>query len=266
MTNDFIWYELITSNADAAQAFYGAVVGWTFGDSGQAGMDYRVLMAEDVAIGGLMATPTGSASAGMKPSWYAYVAVPDVDAVVARFEGAGGTVWMPARTMDNVGRMAMVADPQGAALYVMTPAMSGPDGNGSDGNGNRPSPYAPNKPGHVGWNELHTSDGDAALAFYTQHLGWRHTSDMDMGPMGQYHLFSGGGEAPLGGMMSDGNFPHPLWLYYLNVDNIDTASQRVVAAGGTILHGPHAVPTGMWIIIGLDPQGAMFSLLGPKIT
>jgi predicted enzyme related to lactoylglutathione lyase len=60
------------------------------------------------------------------------------------------------------------------------------------------------------------------------------------------------------------NSPVPFWLFYLNVDDIDAAVARVQEKNGQILMGPHQVPGDQWIILGLDPQGAMFALVGPK--
>jgi uncharacterized protein len=81
--------------------------------------------------------------------------------------------------------------------------------------------------------------------------------------MGTYYLF-GPADSNMGGMMTSPNFPRPAWLYYFNVDNIDTAKARVEGAGGQILFGPQQVPTGDWILQVTDPQGAMFGLLGPR--
>jgi predicted enzyme related to lactoylglutathione lyase len=91
---DFIWYELLTRDADAAQRFYGEVVGWTAINSGQPGMDYRIFDAGDGMAGGLM--QINDQMPGAKPVWLGYVAVPDVDAAVAEWTVAGGRVQMPA--------------------------------------------------------------------------------------------------------------------------------------------------------------------------
>ena len=87
-----------------------------------------------------------------------------------------------------------------------------------------------------------------------------------MGSMGIYSLFNIGGDAaaePMGGMMNSQGFPRPMWLYYFNVEDIDAAKDRVVAAGGSVQTGPHQVPTGQRMIQARDPQGALFALLGP---
>jgi predicted enzyme related to lactoylglutathione lyase len=88
---------------------------------------------------------------------------------------------------------------------------------------------------------------------------------MDMGPMGTYRIFNNGGPA-IGAVMTRDrkNSPVPFWLYYFNVEDIDAAATRIKEKSGQVIMGPHEVPGGLWIILGIDPQGAMFSLVGPK--
>ena len=253
MLSSFIWYELLTSDPGAAATFYGAVLGWTVRDSGQPGMDYRIFNMHGVDVGGLMALPPGAAEAGMRPGWFGYISVADVDKCVARIVAAGGAEHMPVMSVPGVGRMAMVADPQGASLYVMSPIGRGPA-----------TSFAPGKPGHGGWHELHTKDWAAALAFYSAQFGWAKVHAMDMGPRGTYLQFNFGSGDMVGGMMNDSKGPRPYWLYYFNVDDIAAAAKRVAANGGETLIDPHQVPTGDWIIQGRDPQGARFALVGGK--
>ena len=252
----FIWYELLTTDVEAAARFYGAVVGWASADSGMPGADYRLWSIGGAAIGGLMAVPAEAASRGMRPAWLGYVAVADVDASVAGVTTAGGAVHMAPTDIPGVGRVAMVADPQGAPFYVMAPAGMAPDDVG-----HRPA-FAPGMPGHGGWHELHATDAEAALAFYGAQFGWAKSDALDMGPMGTYLLFNTGGDA-VGGMMN-GRGPRPGWLYYFNIEDIDAAKLRVEQAGGAVLNGPHEVPGGSWIIQARDPQDAMFALVGPR--
>ncbi len=247
----FIWYEMLTTKVDAAATFYGAVVGWTADASPQAGMDYRLWSIGGQAVGGLMKIPADAAAAGMRPAWLGYVSVDDVDASVAAMKADGGTALMPAMDVPNVGRMALVADPQGAAFYVMKPMGEGP------------SPaHAAGVAGHGGWHELHTTDWSQALAFYAKHLGWGKSDALDMGPMGTYLLFNAGGEA-IGGIMNNPNFPRPMWVYYFNVATIDAAKDRLIAAGGEVVMGPMEVPGGGWVLQGRDDQGALFALFAP---
>lgn len=155
---EHIWYELLTSDPDAAGAFYTDVLGWSIAPAGMEGIDYRIISAPDgMAVAGLMKMPDGM---GDGPIWLGYVGVDDVDRTVAELEAAGGQVHMPAVTMEGVGRMAMVADPQGAVFYVMRGE-----------SGERSEAFA-DRTGHAMWNELATSDPDAAADFYKRLFGW----------------------------------------------------------------------------------------------
>ena len=251
----FIWYELITSDVDAAAKFYSTVVGWTAKPSTNPDMDYRAWAMGDVMVGGLMAMPAPAADQGMRPLWLGYISVPNVDDSVAKITAAGGALDMPAFDIPHVGRIAMVRDPQGAAFYVMTPLASLGD--------QQSTAFSPGTPGHCGWNELHAQNWQTAFDFYSTQFGWQKSTAMDMGAMGTYQLFNAGTH-DIGGMMNSPNFPRPIWLYYFCVEDIDAAKQRSEEAGGKTLNGPHEVPGGSWIIQGQDPQGAMFALVGPR--
>ena len=109
---DFIWYELLTPDAAASAAFYEAVLGWRVGDQ----PDYRAITATDGMVGGMLPLTADMTQGGARPCWLGYVSVEDVDATVASIEQGGGRVLMPARDIPNVGRFALVTDPQGAAF------------------------------------------------------------------------------------------------------------------------------------------------------
>ena len=116
----------------------------------------------------------------------------------------------------------------------------------------------------MGWHELHAGDGATAFRFYSGLFGWKKAEAMDMGPMGIYQVFSID-KVPTGGIMTKTpQMPAPMWVYYFNVDVIDTAMKRVREAGGQVAFGPQEVPGGSWILQRLDPQGALFALVGPK--
>jgi predicted enzyme related to lactoylglutathione lyase len=251
----FIWYELLTSDTKAAQAFYGSVVGWTPKDSGmtdQTGMEYILFNAGETMIAGLMALTDEMRQRGVPPNWTGYVYVDDVDAATAQAKSLGGKAYMEPHDIPNVGRFAVIGDPDGAAIALFKP--NGPDG---------PEPPM-NTPGHVGWHELYANDGQKAFAFYAAMFGWERSTGMDMGPMGTYQIFARNGQ-DIGGMMNKpAEVPVPCWLYYFNVGDIDAAAERVKAGGGAVLNGPMEVPGGMWIVQCADPQGAMFALVGSR--
>ena len=257
MANGFIWYELMTSEPDAAIAFYEAVVGWKAEDMAIPEMgDYRytILNAGGRGIAGLAALPDECKDL-TGPGWFGYVQVPDTDAAAAAIEAAGGKVHMPPDDIPSVGRFAMVADPTGAPFYLLTPLPRD----------DAPPALARMAAGNCGWHELHAGDGDAAFAFYSEQFGWRESSTMSMGPMGTYRLWSADGGEAIGGMMTKmPRMERPIWLFYFVVDSVEAAAARIAAAGGTVINGPMAVPDGSWIVQGIDPQGAMFALVSEK--
>lgn len=244
----FVWYELVTPDPAAAERFYADVVGWSAKDAGMPGMSYTLFSAGETAVAGAMALPEGA-----RPGWIGYVAVADVDATAAAVERAGGTVHRAPDDIPEVGRFAIVADPQGAVFALFR---------GAGDMEWQPAPTG--TPGNGGWHELMASEWQAAFEFYSGLFGWTRAEPFDMGEMGIYQLFAAGGET-IGGMMTrPESVPAPFWLYYFNVEAIDAAKDRAEAGGGRIVNGPMEVPGGSWIVHGLDPQGAMFALVAPK--
>jgi uncharacterized protein len=250
--NTFVWYELMTSDMDAAEAFYREVVGWGAQDWGQPEMRYKIMSAGERPVAGLMPLPAEFKQAGGRPAWVGYIGVEDVDAATERLREAGGTVHRAPADIPEVGRFSVVADPQGALFMLFTPSRG------------ENAPASPMTPGHVGWHELYAADGESAFAFYAGQFGWTKDQAMDMGPMGTYQLFAAGSHA-IGGMMTKpAQMPVPAWLYYFVVPGIDAAAARVKESGGQVLNGPMEVPGGAWIIQCMDPQGAMFALVAAR--
>ncbi|MBI5838405.1 MAG: VOC family protein [Candidatus Eisenbacteria bacterium] len=251
-TQSFFWYELMTTDRNAAYAFYRKIVGWEGKDFGGGGTPYTVLSVGASGIGGMMDLSPEMCGAGLRPCWMGYISVDDVDACVARIVAAGGKIHRAPADIPGVGRFAVVADPHGAGFMLLKG--SSPEGY---------TPPAPGARGTIGWHELHAGDGIPAFEFYSSLFGWTKAEDMDMGPLGVYRLFAAG-DAPIGGIMTKmKESPMPFWLFYFNVDAIDAATALVKENGGQVMNGPMEVPTGQWIVQCLDPQGAMFALVAP---
>jgi predicted enzyme related to lactoylglutathione lyase len=249
----FVWYELLTTDVGPAAAFYHEVLGWSAQDASTPEFQYRVLSGADGPACGLMALPPEARRSGATPRWVGYVAVDDVDACATRLKALGGSIYVPP-TDSNIGRISIVADPQGATLALVQGLKQRlriglPAGGG-------------NKAGRVGWHELLASEGGQAFAFYNALLGWRKAGE-DVGLDG-YRLFSAGADV-LGGIFTKlPRAPFPFWLYYFNVADLGVALQRVMRHGGRIAQGPVELPDGIWIARCIDPQGAMFALQGKR--
>ena len=252
----FVWYELVSQDAEKAQAFYGEVLGWTVRPYPMGGFDYEMIYAGDTMIGGY-ASPQHSAhwerparGDSRASHWISYVSVEDVDAAAKAASTSGGKVVEAPFDAPGVGRMARIADPQGAQLFLMRSAT----GDAAD------VPVTPH--GCWLWNELHTSDPTAALSFYEKVVGFTHRS-LDMGPAGAYHIVAKGG-VDRGGVTSHlPNGARPHWLPYVSVDDVDAAFGRARKLGAKIPMPPESVPgIGRFGVIE-DPTGAALAIMKP---
>jgi uncharacterized protein len=246
----FIWYELITTDAQSATVFYTKVMGWDAMDVSMPDRTYTLFTAGKTPVSGMIDLPEDARKIGGKPNWIGYVGVDDVDATADRIKRLGGILLVPPTDVSNISRFSIFTDPQTARLALFQ----------SSAPGREPS-ADPGAPGRVGWHELLAADWEKALAFYGELFGWQ-KADADIGEMGTYQLFSAAGET-IGGMFTKPSImPVPFWLYYFNVGDINAAAQRVKAGGGRILDGPLELPGGSWIVQCTDPQGAIFALEG----
>ncbi len=256
LQGSWIWYELMTPDPAAAKAFYDKVVGWTIHPGTPETGDYGFITRADGAMtGGVLPITKDMAGGGCIPSWVGYIGVDNVDTFLPKLESAGGKVLMPARDVPMAGRIAMVADCCGAPYYVMTPTP--PPGGGQS------TAFSTSIVGSCSWNELYAGNQASALDQYTSLYGWDLPEPMDMGPMGKYQFINhdGGG---IGAIMQAPPGAPKGWAHYFRVVSIDAATAAITAKGGQVINGPMQVPGDDWIVQGIDPQGAMFSLVGAK--
>lgn len=257
----FIWYELMTTDPDGAAGFYGPIVGWKIighSDPQEGGMDYRMIERSDGGnAGGVMGLTKEMCDGGARPCWLGYLFVNDVDTEVEAIVADGGRSLMPAFDIE-VGRIAMVADPQGIPFYVMKPV---PPAGVEDATSDVYDRFAEQR---VAWNELYTPDLEGAKAFYAKHFNFEFNESMPMGEMGDYCFIDHGGQTIGAMMQKPAEAPMSVWNFYIRVRDIDVATAKVNELGGQVFNGPMEVPGGDWIINGMDPQGAPFSLVAAK--
>jgi len=259
---DFIWYELMTSDADGARDFYSAVVGWDIDATSDAPMDYRMISAANGPVAGLMPLTAEMQSGGARSCWMGYIAVDEVDRSVADIKARGGSIHMEPWDIPDVGRAAFVADPQGVMFYIMKPT---PPANNPDAVSTSFSATEPMQ-GHCAWNELSSTDPEASKAFYGKLFGWAQDGDMDMGPLGKYEFWWASDKRfMLGAVMPKmAEMPIPMWTYYFRVPDIDSAVATITERSGCILQEPIEIPGGDFSMVGMDPQGAPFALVGAR--
>ena len=246
----FVWHELLTSDPDRATNFYTKLIGWGT-QIWEGGPDpYRMWMNGGTSVGGVMELPDQAKQQGAPPHWLAYIATPDVDQTIKDAETRGGRVLSGPMDIPTIGRIAVMADPQGAVFASHTAAGEAP---GHDG-----VPLI----GEASWHELATSDPVAAFDFYSRLFGWVKTDAMDMGPAGTYQMYGCSKDHTLGGIFARAADASPSpWLVYFQVESVDAKVDLVTSLGGQVLSGPMDVPPGGDRVVQcLDPQGAAFAL------
>lgn len=118
----FHWNELKTWNVEKAKAFYAETLGWQYETLPMPNGSYTLCKAGDSPVGGMFEMTPGGAFDGLPEHWFAYIAVDDVDARLARVEAAGGTIVHLPFDVPDVGRIAILKDGAGAAIGWITPA------------------------------------------------------------------------------------------------------------------------------------------------
>jgi predicted enzyme related to lactoylglutathione lyase len=244
----FMWYDLMTTDPAAAQSFYSELIGWGTQQWEGGTMPYTMWTNQGTPMGGLMELPEDARKQGAPPHWLAYIAAADLEATANRAQELGARVYVPPTEIPDAGAFAVLADPQGATFAVYSSPQE-------------PGPERPAEAGEVSWHELATTDHEGAFGFYRELFGWSETDRMDMGEAGIYQMF-GRGQGALGGMFNKpAEMPGPpFWLYYIKVDDVDKAVERVKQLGGQVLNGPMDVPGGDRVVQCMDPQGAAFAL------
>ena len=237
--------DLASPDLDASRDFYGALFGWTAEPATEPeAMGYTVFMLGDAAVAGL-----GPTFGDAPPHWNTYVTVADVDAAVATAAAAGGQVMAEPFDVFTAGRMAVIADPTGAALSLWQSR----DHIGAE---------VRMEPNTLCWHELNTRDPEPAAAFFGTLFGWE---ARPVGAPGMDYTELRLGETGVAGMITmDENWPAevpPHWMVYFAVTDCAAAAARVAELGGALHVPPTDIPgVGQFSFLA-DPHGAAFSVM-----
>jgi uncharacterized protein len=236
----FVWHEQVSGDPKQAQDFYVELFGWGTESFNAQGMDYTMISSGGQSHGGF-----GTAMEGAPPPhWLSHVRVELLEDTIEKATNAGGSVAAGPFEMGDVGRMVIIADPQGAYLSAYQ------------------SQNDTMAEGVFVWDELATTDADAAQRFYEAVFGW---TTADMGEeYGGYRIFNVG-ETGIAGLMAvpDPSIP-PHWQPYVAVEDPDATSAKAVELGGKVLLEPMDVPNVGRIGVLSDPQGAVFGIIKPQ--
>ena len=250
----FCWIDLATTDADAAKTFYSGLFGWELEDApAPDNIVYTMCRQSGEDVCALYGMSPQMRDQGIPPHWASYLNVLAADAAAARASELGGTVLIPPFDIMDVGRMAVIRDPSGAAVSLWQPKR-------------HIGATLVNCPGAWCWNELATRDTDAAARFYGELLGW--TGEVSEGATGPYTTFRRDGRL-VGGMLAIapewGEVP-PNWGVYFAVEDCAATRARATELGAKVMMPDMEVPEIGTLCVLADPQGAVFTVIALEIA
>ena len=259
------WVDTSQPDPDAAAEFYGGLFGWEFEDAMPAGSEGRYLIAR-LRGGDVAAVSSLAAGAPSQASWNTYIWVEDADEAAARAREAGGSVLSEPFEVMDAGRMAVLADPEGAAFSVW------------QARAHRGARIV-NEPGSLNFNVLNTRDPEVAKRFYGALFGW---TTLYLGS-GEFWTLSAYGDyleeltpgvrertaemgaagfedvvaaiTPIAG--DDADTPAQ-WSVTFSTDDADATAAKAADLGGTVLVAPVDAPYSRLTVL-RDPREATFS-------
>jgi uncharacterized protein len=236
----FVWHEQVSSDPKQAEDFYTRLFGWGTEIYKPGEADYTMISSGGQSHGAFSKAMEGAPP----PHWLSHVRVENVDDTIEKAKKAGGKLAAGPFEMGEVGRIAIIADPQGAYISAYEPEREGPSSEGV-----------------FVWDELGTTDIDGAQRFYTEVFGW---TTSDMGPeFGGYRIFNRGETGVAGVMTLPDDSMQPHWQPYVAVDDPDATTAKAKELGASTLVEPMDVPTVGRIAVLRDPQGATFGIIKP---
>jgi uncharacterized protein len=244
----FIWHDLMTTDLETSKHFYTKLFDWKAVTHGGAMPYTEIATAAGRQQGGMMAQDP---SRGIPSHWMGYVLVENVDKTTAMANELGGKTLMPPMDIPQVGRFAVLQDPQGAAFAPFTYA---------PGHEQKAPEEGMPSPGRFCWDELMTTDPEKAAKFYTALLGWD-IQVADMGGGMKYWLAHREGVQFAGIMQMPNNAPHPpMWLSYVAAADVDAKAKQAQELGARLYVPPTDIPNvGRFAVVG-DPTGATVAL------
>jgi uncharacterized protein len=243
------WVDMGSTDLAKSREFYAGLFGWNCPEGPPEAGGYSVCELGGRTVAGL----GPQMNPDFPPAWMTYVNVDDADATAGKVAAAGGSVLVPPMDVMDAGRMAILADPQGAVIGLWQPNQ-------------HTGAQVANEPGSYCWSELITTDVDAAKAFYGAVLGW---DARDQGPAGEHPLYTEWQVAgrSVGGMMAKSpempaDMP-PNWGVYFAVADADASAARAQALGASLFMGPTDIEPGRFAVLA-DNVGAVFNILQLK--
>jgi len=244
-----VWIDLVTADVSAAQKFYGALFGWSFEEVEGGKARYALAYQDGAPVAGMAARQPKPGQV-RQSRWIAYMSVADVDQAAAGVIGKGGKILIPARTVDGRGRMAVLADPDGAPLGLIKSSSGDP-------------PDYRAELGEWIWAIYQSPDAASAAAFYQDLGGYEVVPDDDrLGNALSFTLQAEGfARASLVEIPAGTTELRPDWLYFVRVPDVAATVARAVELGGRVIVAPRPDLLNGRMAVITDPGGAPLGLL-----
>ncbi|HEV3378830.1 MAG TPA: VOC family protein [Thermoleophilaceae bacterium] len=248
------WVDVMGPDPDRLTDFYGAVFGWDFSEPGEMPGDppgrYYVAQLRGREVAGVASLPDQAGG----PAWTTYIEVESVDRTAPQIEQAGGKVLGGPFDVPPAGRIAVVADPQGAPFAIWQP-------------GERRGAQLVNEPGAWSMSALNTPDRDGAAAFYDAVFGWTlDTFQLGDTEVGLFRLPGYVGGEPgqpvprdLVAITMPPQGDEARWGVDFWIDDADRAVAAAEQHGGSVVSPVSDVPPFRQAVLA-DPNGVPFSV------
>jgi predicted enzyme related to lactoylglutathione lyase len=248
----FVWIDLVTADVPGAEKFYGSLFGWTFAELGEGRGRYTLAYQAGSPVAGIAARPPApvpATSQARRSWWIAFMSVADVDRAAADVARKGGKVLIPARNLEGRGRMAVLADPDGAPFGLVKSSSGDP-------------PDFRAEPGEWIWAVYQSPDAASAAAFYQDLGNYEVVPDERVGNAESFSLQAEGyARASLVEIPAGRSELRPEWLYFVRVRDVSASVARAVELGGRVLAAPRADLLEGRLAVITDPGGAPLGLL-----
>ncbi|MGW5657063.1 VOC family protein [Streptomyces humi] len=244
------WADAMFGDLEGAKEFYGAVLGWTFGESSSEYGHYTQAYADGRAVAAVVPPMPGQEG---QSQWCLYFASPDAAATAARVREQGGEVLMEPMRVGDLGTMCLAREPGGAVFGIWQ-------------GGVHEGFEATAVPGAYCWAEVFTREPEKTDPFLT--AVFPYTAKQMVDDNVDFRMFDVGGNTVLGRMRMSDDFPPEVPSYvnvYFTVGDCDEAVARATELGGVLRFGPLTMPFGRFAALS-DPQGAGFSVIDLTTT
>lgn len=241
----FVWADLVTHDAVAAQRFYGSLFRWSFRDYG----GYLIAANDERPLCGIFQRPKPQDHAQAKPRWIGYLSVPNVTRAQRTVTAGGGRVLAAPRKFPDRGEQAIFADPEGVVFGVIKSSSGDPEDFLAE-------------PGDWIWMQLVTRDARKAAEFYREVADYDILENTTAGRLSEFVLSSDGyARATVRTIPARLEQVQPAWLPFVRVAVLAESVAQVGRLGGTVLLPPNPSVFDAKVAVIADPTGAAIGLL-----